>query len=328
VRKEIARFIGWGGAWAPRIPDEKEEHMKKTWKEGVGVLAVVALMVLGIEAPSSAWEANTIDELVTKYNDKKCQECHPEIYEQWQHSDHANPINSSLKGMRNFFQIGVREEWDRTPNRDDVLKCLACHAPVVKFASETLALQISDLIVTAFEKKGTPEGDAASKELGRLHVGCTACHNIKANDVAKGFRGEPLYGVVYGPTGAESDGHQTIRSPEIKISAYCMQCHGIYTAPDGETIYCNTLSGSYENAYVNMGGAQRCHDCHMHKKGRGHSFPGGHDLEIVAEGIDFQAEIARYRHMPGAEDADKRWTPAAVVTVFIQNKAGHRIPDG
>ena len=69
----------------------------------------------------------------------------------------------------------------------------------------------------------------------------------------------------------------------------------------------------------------------MHKKNRGHLFPGGHDLDIVKEGLGFDVQIAKYRHLPGkvpnVKD-EKAWVPSAVVTAFIENKAGHRIPDG
>ena len=64
---------------------------------------------------------------------------------------------------------------------------------------------------------------------------------------------------------------------------------------------------------------------------KGHLFPGGHDLETVKEGLGFQVEIAPYRHLPGkvpnVKD-DKKWVPSVVVTAFVENKTGHRVPDG
>lgn len=302
----------------------------------VGPVAFLALvlsaLLLCIASPTvSAEEANTIDELVQMYDDTECWECHTDIYDQWKTSWHANPINSSLKGIRNFLQIGVKEEWDTDITKAQLLKCLDCHAPVTKFASEALAKDIADMIITAFEKKGTPASDKAMKELAKINVGCTACHNIKATAIAPGLRGEPEHGYVYGANGEDSDGHKTIEAVELKRSAFCMQCHGVYTAPDGETINCNTLSRSYMDTYVNLGGLQTCQDCHMYKKDRGHTFPGGHDLDIVKEGVKLKAEIAGYRHLPGkvpgVKDA-KAWVPSAVVNAFVYNKAGHRVPDG
>lgn len=298
----------------------------------VVMLCLSGSVMFGVTgAFAGAKTANTIDELVAMYDDSACAECHSEIYEQWRKSWHANPINSSLKGIRNFIKIGLEKEWKTSLTKAQVLKCLDCHAPVVNFASEKLAIKIGELIVTAFEKKGTPAGDAAGKELAKLNVGCTACHNIKATTVAQGLRGKPEYGAVYGVHGKDSDGHKTIESVELTRSIFCMQCHGIITAPDGEKIQCNTLSGSYQDTYSNLGGTQTCQDCHMKAENRGHTFPGGHDLGIVKEGLGLNVEITPYSHLPGQLPGVKdnnAWVPSAVVTAFVENKAGHRIPDG
>lgn len=277
---------------------------------------------------SAAQEAKTIEELVAITDSSMCGRCHEEIYKQWQESWHSKAITSSLKGMRNFISIGLAQEWNAELTKTEILKCLDCHAPVINFATEELAVQIGQMIVTAFDKKETPEGEKAKRELAKLNVGCMACHNIKATSVAKGLRGAPENGAVYGPTGADSDGHKTIQTPDLSRSVFCMQCHGIYHAPDGETIQCNTLSGSYQNTYINLGGSKTCQDCHMKK---GHVFPGGHDIETVREGLGFDVEISPYRHLPGqlpkVKDS-KKWVPSVVVTAFVENLTGHRVPDG
>ncbi len=272
--------------------------------------------------------ANTIDELVAMFDDSKCAQCHEQIYKEWQDSWHAKAIVSSLKGMRNFLTVGVIQEWNGKVNKTEVLKCLDCHAPAVNFASEKLAKEIGSLIVSAFEEKDKPAGKRAKSQLAKLNVGCLSCHNIKINSVAPGLRGVPKTNMVYGPTGAKSDGHKTIRTDDLSRSAFCMQCHGIYKSPDGESIQCNTLSGSYQNTYMNLGGAKTCQECHMKK---GHMFPGGHDLDTVKQGIGFNVEIAKYRHLPGKIKGvknPKNWVPSAVINAFIENKTGHRVPDG
>ena len=141
--------------------------ISKTLVKGGVVFAGILLWFT--QSAYGAKEANTIDELVAMYDDSACAECHSEIYEQWAKSWHANPINSSLKGMRNFIKIGLAKEWKTDLTKAQVLKCLDCHAPVVNFASEKLAVEIGEMIVTAFEKKGTPQGDAASKELAKIN---------------------------------------------------------------------------------------------------------------------------------------------------------------
>lgn len=62
-----------------------------------------------------------------------------------------------------------------------------------------------------------------------------------------------------------------------------------------------------------------------------HNFPGGHNKEIVAEGLGLDVQITPYRHLPGQIKTAKKpkaWVPSAVVTAFVENKSGHRIPDG
>ncbi len=278
-----------------------------------------------------AKEAQTIDELVAMFDDSTCAQCHEEIYDQWQSSWHAQAVVSSLKGMRNFIVIGLAKEWKTKPSKAQLLKCLDCHAPAVNYASEKLALEIGQLIVTAFDKKDSPAGKKARTELAKLKVGCLSCHNIKATAVTRGLHGPPIKGAIYGPEGImaeDDDGHDSIETVDMTRSAFCMQCHGRYKAPDGETIQCNTLSGSYQNAYISQGGSRSCQDCHMKN---GHTFPGGHDLDTVKEGLSFDVEVTPYRHLPGKIKGvkdNKAWVPSVVVTAKITNNTGHRVPDG
>jgi hypothetical protein len=292
------------------------------------VLAVLFFVALSVPPTGMAREANTIDELVVMFDDSKCGDCHAEIYEQWQNSWHAKAVVSSLKGMRNFIKIGLAKEWNKLVDRSQLLKCLDCHAPAVNFASEKLAKKIGGMIVTAFEKKGTKAGDKAKAQLARLNIGCLSCHNIKATSVARGLRGDPIKDAVYGPHGYDSDGHTSIESVELTRSVFCMQCHGKYNASDGETIQCNTLSGSYQNTYYNLGGSKTCQECHMKK---GHLFPGGHDLDTVKQGLSLDVQVTAYQHLPGKVPGvknSKAWVPSAVVTALVGNRSGHRIPDG
>lgn len=292
--------------------------------------SLLAVLFTGHTAWSGEKLANSIDELAAMFDESKCMECHEEAHKEWKDSWHAKAVISSLKGMHNFIAIGLAKEWETPLTKAEVMKCLDCHAPTVAYATEELAVKIGKMIVTAHKKKGTKEGDAAKKELSRLYVGCLSCHNIKATAVARGLHGPPKPGMIYGPNGEDADdAHKTEELVDITRSSFCMQCHGKYNAADGETIQCNTLSGSYQNSYVAKGGSQSCQDCHMKK---GHFFPGGHDLDTVKEGLGLQVEIIPYGQLPGTlkkkVKEEKKWIPSAVVTVFIENKTGHRIPDG
>jgi hypothetical protein len=283
-------------------------------------------------------EAETIDELVEMVDQKKCAECHPEIYKEWKESWHAKSVVSpgAIKGIHNFFAIGLPKEWKKPITKAEVMKCYDCHAPVIQYASEKLAVEIANMVITAHKEKGKPAAEKAEKELSKLSVGCISCHNLKAITVARGLRGDPKKGAIYGPTGADSNGaHETIETVDITRSVFCMQCHGKYKAPDGETIQCNTLSGSFQNAYGNLGGSDTCQSCHMEKNSKtgkkSHIMPGGHNLDMVKKGLELDVNFTQYRHLPGQIKGvkdDKAWVPSAVVTAFVANKAGHRIPDG
>lgn len=281
----------------------------------------VALPVLSFSAPYGS-----IDELVSAYNDEKCRGCHVEEYEQWKATPHANSVNLALGGMKNFQESGIKQWWKREVTKQDLMKCMDCHAPVLRFATEELVRKVGHMVVTAVETGDERERESLRKELARLNVGCLSCHNLKATSVAPGLRGEPEKGAVYGPGGKEPPAHKTIRSAELTTALFCMQCHGIHTAPDGEEIWCNTLSGSYQHGYVSRGGSRTCQDCHMKDGDRGHRIFGGRDLERVKEGIGFDVEVSKYLHLPGK--GEEKWTPSAIVSVALENRAGHRIPDG
>ncbi len=287
------------------------------------------LMIFPVALSAMEKQADTIDELLEMFDESSCMECHGEIHDEWANSWHAKAVVSSLGGMHNFIEIGLAKEWETPLTKGQILKCLDCHAPVVNYASEKLAVEIGKMIVTAFKEKGKPAGDAAKKELSRLNVGCLSCHNIKATEVARGFNGPAEKGMIYGPAGEDAgDAHETLEAVDIKRSSFCMQCHGLYKAADGETIQCNTLSGSYQDTYIALGGSKTCQECHMKK---GHLFPGGHDLDTVKEGLGFNVQINPYKHLPGQIKGvknPKHWVPSAVVNVFIENKSGHRVPDG
>ncbi len=303
-------------------------NVKKVFSVASALLLTLSLGVANLSAAGK--QADTIDELVAMFDESKCMECHEATHNEWQSSWHSRAVISSLKGMHNFIAIGLAKEWDTPLTKAQVMKCLDCHAPTVKYASEKLAVDIGNMIVTAHKMKGTPKGDAAKKELAKLNVGCLSCHNVKAGAVARGLHGEPKPGMIYGPNGEDADdGHETEELVDITRASFCMQCHGKYKAVDGETIQCNTLSGSYQNTYIAKGGSKTCQDCHMKK---GHTFPGGHDLDIVKEGLGLQVEIISYGHLPGTlkkkVKKEKTWVPSAVVNVFIENKTGHRVPDG
>jgi hypothetical protein len=201
------------------------------------------------------------------------------------------------------------------------MRCMGCHAPMLKDASENLAKQVAGLIVTAVDDKDEAKKAAAKAELAKLTVNCVVCHNTVVS-VEKNLTGPPKPGVYYSPSGKPSPAHKTEKWPAMSTALFCGQCHGVHGPPDGDLVVCNTLYGSYQDAYRANGGAETCQECHMKAGGRGHTFPGAYDAAMVKEGIGLDFQAAAIRLTPG------KWVPAAVVNIGLINRAGHRIPDG
>jgi hypothetical protein len=282
------------------------------------VLWVAVLLFLALPA---AAEYTTIDELAKAYSVEKCKSCHSRTHEEWQSSFHSQSILHSLGGMRNFIVVGLGQEWEKPVTKEHLMRCMECHAPLLRDASEALAREVAGLIVAAVDEKDDGKKAAAKKELGKLNVNCIVCHNMKIG-AEKNLRGAPVPGVYYGPTGKASPAHKTEKSADITSAIFCGQCHGILGAADGEWVVCNTLYGSYQDAYRGNGGTETCQDCHMKAKSRGHRFPGAYDADILKDGISLDVQAMGVKLTPG------KWMPTAIVNIGLRNQAGHRIPDG
>jgi hypothetical protein len=276
------------------------------------ILAAVVLLVPVL----AGGEFNTIDEIEKAYGDSACRSCHEKIHDEWGKSLHSRSVAHILGGLRNFIVFGVKRDWEEPVNRENLMRCMHCHAPLLEHASDSLAKEIGELAVAAFD--GNEE---AKKELSRLNVNCIVCHNTVAI-VERKLKGAPEPGVYYGPSGKPTAAHGTERSTALSSPAFCSRCHWLYTPPDGDTLYCNTLYGSYQDAYLATGGAATCQDCHMRTKGRGHTFPGAYEVDMVREGIGMDVQTIGARLQPG------KGIPTAVITIGLTNNAGHRIPDG
>lgn len=281
---------------------------------------LLLLSFIALPLAASA-DYKTIDELAKAYSDETCKTCHAKAYDEWRTSFHSQSVVHSMGGIRNFIKVGLEKEWNKPVTKEHMMRCMSCHAPALKEASESLAKEVAGLIVTAVDEKDDAKKAAAKKELAKLNVNCITCHNTKVV-LEKNLKGEPKKGVYYGPTGKKSPAHGTEKAASLSSSAYCGQCHGNHTPNDKDTIVCNTLYGSYENGYKANGGTETCQDCHMRKNNRGHSFPGAYQAEMVKEGILLDAQVTGIKLHPG------KWIPTAIVNVGLINKAGHRIPDG
>jgi hypothetical protein len=275
---------------------------------------IIALVI--VIAPAFArGEFNSIEELEKAYSDNTCRECHEKIHEDWKKSLHSQSVVHSLGGLKNFISFGLKRDWKKPVNRENLMRCFHCHAPLFENASDSLAGHIGELVISASEGN-----EKAKNELAKLNVNCIVCHNTVAA-VEINLKGASKPGVYYGPSGKPSSAHGTEKSTAIVSSALCSRCHWLYTPPDGDTLYCNTLYGSYQDAYKAASGTKACQDCHMRDKGRGHTFPGSYVPEMVQEGIGIEVYASGIKLQP-------KGLPTAFINISLMNKAGHRIPDG
>jgi hypothetical protein len=191
--------------------------------------------------------------------------------------------------------------------------CFKCHFPQIEYATDAVAAEIADAVL-----KGDKE------TIGKLNIGCLVCHNEKAV-----VHGRPEKNVIYGNKDLDDHPGQPVKkSPLLKNSLMCGQCHGLGPNLEFETpVQCATLYGSYLHAYIPSGGTETCQQCHM--KGGDHYMPPNFNnraefSERMKGALSLQVRTLAYSFQP--KEGDVR--PMVVVNTKITSKAGHRIPDG
>jgi hypothetical protein len=286
-------------------------------ERAVGLFAVVFLLFMNaIVRGETVTKANTLDELTRMFDSSSCKECHEKIYEQWEKSHHARP----LIGMDDMMLLTPYLKRVSTPDKpaDKAIKrdfpCFKCHYPQIKYGTDAVAGEIAKAMLT---------GDKAT--IRKLNINCLVCHNEKAV-----VHGRPEKGVIYGGKDVpDHEGGPVKKSPLLKNSLMCGQCHGLGPVLDSPDmpVQCATLYGSYLHAYIPSGGTQTCQECHM--KDTGHSMPPNFNArdELSArlrQSLPMEVHTLPYTFHPD----DKAFFPMVVVKTKITSKAGHRIPDG
>jgi len=291
-------------------------HRAETSKWRLGILTALFLLmsapVVRGEAPT---QASTVDELIKMFDSSSCKECHEKIYEQWEKSHHARP----LIGMDDMMLLTQYLKRVARPDKpaDQAVKsdfpCFKCHFPQIKYGTDAVAGEIARAMIN---------GDKAT--IRKLNIGCLVCHNEKAV-----VHGHPEKNVVYGNKDIpDHEGHPVKKSPLLKNSLLCGQCHGLGPVLDSADmpVQCATLYGSYLHAYIPSGGSKTCQECHM--KGGDHYMPPDFnkrdDLSArLRESLPIEVETLPYTFRAPDEKL-----PMVVVKTKITSKAGHRIPDG
>jgi hypothetical protein len=261
-------------------------------------------------------QVSTLDELIKMFDSSGCKECHEKIYEQWERSHHARSLMGIDDQMlltsllKRIAKPGTALE---QPVKSD-FPCFKCHLPQAKYATDAVAREIA---IASLKK----DNDTVRK----LNIGCMVCHNEKAV-----VHGRPEKGVVYGNKDMpDHEGHPVKKSPLLKNSLLCGQCHGLGPVLDSPDmpVQCGTLYGSYLHAYIPSGGAKTCQECHM-KDGDHYMPPDFNRRDEVSarlrESLPMEVQTLAYTFHP----TEGKAFPMVVVKTKITSKAGHRIPDG
>jgi hypothetical protein len=291
------------------------------WNVCPRLLVVLSIAVVLVLNGTHGWgetvaPASTVDQLIRMFDSSSCKECHEKIYEQWEKSHHARPLiglHDVMLLTRYLKRVNRPDKpADRSIKRD--FPCFKCHLPQIKYGTDAVAGEIARAMINGDKGK-----------IRKLNISCLVCHNEKAM-----VHGRPEKGVVYGTKDIpKHEGHPVKKSPLLKNSLMCGQCHGlgpILDSPD-MPVQCSTLYGSYLHAYVPAGGTKTCQDCHM--KNASHYMPPNFNAREelsarLSQSLPMEVQTLAYTFHPDA----KAFFPMVVVRTKITSKAGHRIPDG
>jgi len=257
---------------------------------------------------------DTLKQLIEMYDPTGCRECHEEIYAQWQNSHHSRSITGIF--MERYLKKGplsVKSPKEATKKN---FPCFKCHLPQLEKATDTVAAEIAAVFLN---------NDRTTMK--QLNISCMVCHQDKGI-----VHGLPEKNVMYGPKAEkeypEEEHMRVKKSPIMKRSVMCGQCHGLGPNLEFEhPIQCATLYGSYLHAYIPAGGSNTCQECHM-KKADHTCPPNFNDRKEVSErlrqALPLEVDTLSYRFQP----FEKIFVSTIVVKTKITSQAGHRIPDG
>lgn len=277
---------------------------------------VIITIILIFTSPCNASDqkVDSLKKLIDLYDPTGCRECHEEIYTQWQNSHHARSITGIF--MERYLKKGplsVKSPEDATKKN---FPCFKCHLPQLEKATDAVAAELAVVILN---------NDKTTMQ--KLNISCMVCHQDKGI-----VHGLPESNVIYGPKAEkeypEEEHMRVKKSPFMKQSAMCGQCHGLGPIFEFEyPIQCATLYGSYLHAYIPSGGAQTCQECHL--KEADHTCPPNFNerkdiSDRLRQTLPMEVSTLAYRFQP----FENRFVPMIILKTKITSSAGHRIPDG
>jgi hypothetical protein len=257
----------------------------------------------------------------------QCQSCHPRHFSDWEQSYHSKSVVAMFAGFKKYITTQEAAR-GRALNRDELMGCLGCHAPAMRFAADADVTRLVELVKT-------DQRDA----LAGLSVDCIACHGLVGSghpDVRPpaALADQTYYSSIENPIPAT---HKNQYIPLAKTSEFCQSCHTFVTPTDMKVhadweIVCSLTYDAWaagpHGPNAPAANQKQCQSCHMEKlSGKaadlpeapvrqvsGHKFPGWHDAAHLQAATQMSL-------------AGNRTGGNAQLTVTINNLGGHRLPD-
>lgn len=232
---------------------------------------------------------------------EQCGACHPDIYEEWKTSYHAQAYVDPL------FQAYWRKD-------KNIWICLNCHSPL----EPQQPYIIQGLEGGKAHKPIQIANPNYDPEFQKEGITCASCH---VRD-----------GVIEGPYKDSVAPHPTRFNERFLTTEICFTCHQVPSGPfqfyNGGP--CSTFPEFEEGPYAKAG--MTCQDCHMPKVDRAvavggpirharrHLWRGGHDPEMVRRAVGVSIFPEKMTFLPGQ--------PAEILLKMTNAGAGHKIPTG
>jgi len=283
-------------------------------------------------------KANSIAELVARYDSSSCIDCHQQAHDEWAKSIHSRSIfgtgrtaatfkTAIINGAMDWPASGVKNFKD--VKVEHLMGCAKCHLPQLADATDKVAQEIMTTINNwqeAMMDDDDEKAEKAEETLKSLNINCLICHNRNAV-IHKWTDGYPMADTVYGSqNGEHPDGKFTkmAKSEVMSESILCGQCHGL--GPNFELdnpTQCATAYGSYLFSYVPNGGHKTCQQCHMQESKLGHDMQSYRSKVMSDKAVDMKVTTNAVYWRDNTTIK-----PKAAVRVALTNNAGHGVPDG
>jgi hypothetical protein len=259
-----------------------------------------------------------------------CKSCHPRHYADWEQSYHAQSVVAMHASFKKY--ITTQEQAKGRPlNRNELMGCIGCHAPAMRFAADEDFNRLAQLVKT--DQK---------EALAGLNVDCLACHALFGSGHPEVKPPEEMEKqIYYGPIkNAVKTVHGNQYAAQMATAEFCKNCHTYVTPADLKVegdwdIVCSlaydTWAAGPHGPKAKKADIKQCQGCHMEqsdgkaadvanvvvpqRKVSSHLFPGWHDAATMQKAT-------------GISLAGKAGSNGALqLLVTIDNQAGHRIPD-